>query len=123
MRMSQVRILYGPPMKVPSVQVQFDKPQKYIVVSVSIDGELKDVLWGNPDAQWHKDIFDSMIAADLQVNEVYGGGRLSANSEAKEIYIWGTSDRFGPASRFLVEEMLGAEFPDYVLKFNQEPNV
>ena len=121
MRMSQVRILYGPHMNVPNVQVLPGKAQKYIVVSILSDSDTVQSLWGNPDAEWHKDIFDEIKEAGFSVDEVYGGGRIYVDSDQKQIFIWGTSDRYGTAPRPLVEELLEAEFPDYSLKFNQEP--
>lgn len=110
-------------MKVPKVQLGVEQPQKYIVVDTVTDGGKMQSLWGDPDAEWHNDILKDIEAAGFSVDKVYGGGRIFVDSNKKEIFIWGTSDRFGPAPRPLVEELLEAEFPNYVLKFNQEPGI
>lgn len=107
-------------MYVPHVQVLFAQKQKFIVVSAQTEDGLADLLLGDPAAEWHKDIYDD-IAAQYPVRGVYGGGRIFIDPEQKKIYLWGTSDRFGPAPRYLVEEILEGEFPDYSLAFSQEP--
>lgn len=95
--------------------------QKYILVSIPKDDAEIQVLWGNPSAEWHKDIADEIQASGIEIRKIMGGGRIKLDPEAKTIYVWGTSDRYGLAPKFAVEEILTTEFPDYTILFNKEP--
>jgi len=109
-------------MHVPKVQVPFDKAQKYVVFSVDAEEGHVDMLWGDPDLTWHNDIIEKAKSLGLAIHKIYGGGRIFIDEQKKQIFVWGTSDRFGPAPRYLVEEMIEGEYPDYKLLFNCEPH-
>lgn len=83
--------------------------QKYILVRVIRAGIESVLLWGNPNIQWHKDILEEMKEAGLEVTETLGGGWLFVDQEKGVKYVWGKSDRLGPAPIEMVRELLGGE--------------
>jgi len=101
-----------------AIQIIKDKVQKFILVELADD--TGPHLWGNPDAQWHKDIAAEIESAGLKINSVLGGGKLLLQTATCQIYVWGKSSNYGEADFQSVKEMLQAEFPDYKI-LNREP--
>ncbi len=97
------------------VRIYPNMNQKYILVRAIRAGTESVLLWGNPNVQWHKDILDEMKDAGLEVTETLGGGWLFIDQEKGVKYVWGTSDRLGPAPIEIVRELLGGEI------FEEEP--
>jgi len=101
------------------VKIIKDKVQKYILVE--LEAETGPHLWGNPEAQWHKDIAAEMESSGLKIKSVLGGGKLLPQTATRQIYVWGESSNYGTADFEKVQRLLQAEFSDYeVLNFDPD---
>jgi hypothetical protein len=108
-------------MSTQNVRILPGMPQKYVLVSV-IDGGIETLcLWGNPEAQWHKDIVDEISSTGLTVTEVHGGGRILLEPGSRTAYLWGTSDRYGAAPAETVQSLLKEAFPGWELTSGEPP--
>ena len=108
-------------MDIELVRITPDSKQKYVLVRAGTFEENQLLLWGNPAAQWHKDVVEEIAGSGYVIVEVIGGGRLHMDSASKALYVWGKSDRFGPAPEDSVEGMLRKAFPEYDVLVGQEP--
>ena len=105
-------------MNAPILKIVPQKTQKFVLVRVADDDRL--VLWGDPAAEWHKDIVVTMEKSGLLIEEVLGGGRIMVLPEDKVIYVWGKSSRYGEFSFSRVRDLLQEEYPSFQIK-NEEP--
>ncbi|MDB5265660.1 MAG: 14 kDa phosphohistidine phosphatase isoform [Parcubacteria group bacterium] len=108
-------------MEVPNIRITPDVSQKYILVSVAGTGGKTLFLWGNPNAEWHKDIVEEISESGLEIVSVDGGGRVLLQSKDKMIYFWGKSDRFGNADAGIIQGLLEVEYPGYEVFAGQDP--
>jgi hypothetical protein len=96
-------------MWISSVRTTADVKQKYVLVRIIDGSEERLILWGNPNIQWHKDILEEITNAGYEVIETFGGGWLLPDSKRGTYYVWGKSDRLGPAPISLVQQVLNSE--------------
>jgi hypothetical protein len=69
-----------------TVHITPDTTQKFVLVyGVSENGEETTLLWGNPKAEWHKDIVDEMVHAGFANIQVLGGGRINVRSAIEKV--------------------------------------
>lgn len=93
-------------MEIQTVRSEPNVRQKYVVVRALYRGIESLVLWGNPDVAWHKDIVEGLADAGYEIVEVLGGGWMLPKPDEGKVYVWGKSDRFGPAPMNLVRMLL-----------------
>ena len=97
-----------------NVQIQPNIAQKFVVVESNDD----IFLWGDPDAEFHKDIIQKMQNSGVSVIHIKGGGKLMA--EKDRIYVWGKSSVYGEASFEETAGILKEKFPKHSI-INKEP--
>ncbi|XP_053138300.1 14 kDa phosphohistidine phosphatase [Hemicordylus capensis] len=104
--------------RVPDVDIDPDGVFKYVLIHVTPQGsgKGKDVVRGYAWAEYHADIYDK-TAEELEKQgfhcECLGGGRISHQSRAKKIHVYGYSVGFGRAKHSVSTEKLKAKYPDY----------
>nr|XP_060613272.1 14 kDa phosphohistidine phosphatase [Anolis sagrei ordinatus] len=115
----------GDTRRVPDVDIDPDGVFKYVLIRVTPEetGESKDVVRGYAWAEYHADIYDK-VAEELEKQgfdcECLGGGRISHQSQAKKIHVYGYSVGFGRAKHSISTEKLKAAFPDYEVTWSDE---
>ena len=101
-----------------NVHIAPNEPQKFVLVRcLDSDNGQTMVLWGDPTAEWHKDIVKEIADTKTNILEVMGGGRIKLLPELKTIYVWGKSSRYGEAPADEVRPILEGAFPGYALIF------
>lgn len=96
-----------------NVRITPGESQKYVLVTVNDNGESKMLVWGNPEAEWHKDIVKEISEAGFEVVRVEGGGKIKLNPETRTIHLWDTSSRFGTAPFEVVRMVLETVYPEH----------
>ena len=105
----------------PRVRIVPDTNQKYVLVRIHDGTEEYDLLWGDPDAEWHNDIVEAVRATGVRIRVVYGGGRIEQRTDKKAIYAWDRSTRYGSADAAIVEAVLTEAYPDHTLHMGAKP--
>ncbi|XP_066466887.1 14 kDa phosphohistidine phosphatase [Tiliqua scincoides] len=111
--------------RVPDVDIDPDGVFKYVLIRVTRAGKEtgKEVVRGFAWAEYHADIYDQ-AAEELEKQgfhcECLGGGRISHQSRAKKIHVYGYSVGFGRAKHSVSTEKLKARYPDYEVTWADE---
>jgi phosphohistidine phosphatase len=81
---------------------------KYVLIKAELDGEEQYVVTSKKGAEYHRNAAEPMInileSAGYTNIDVTGGGRLSLDSNAKEIHIYGFSYGFGLADHAISQK-------------------
>ncbi|KAJ7308087.1 hypothetical protein JRQ81_008593 [Phrynocephalus forsythii] len=99
--------------RVPDVDIDPDGVFKYVLIHVTPEGagRGKDVVRGYAWAEYHADIYDQ-VAEELEKQGLrcrcLGGGRISHQSAAKKLHVYGYSVGFGRAKHSTSTEKLKA---------------
>uniref|UniRef100_A0A8C8RHV6 14 kDa phosphohistidine phosphatase n=1 Tax=Pelusios castaneus TaxID=367368 RepID=A0A8C8RHV6_9SAUR len=116
----------GQPGRIPAVDIDPDGVFKYVLLRVRPArgrGPAQDIVRGHAWAEYHADIYDK-TAAEIQRAgcecECLGGGRISHQSKAKKIHVYGYSVGFGRAEHAVSTKILQTEYPDYEVTWADE---
>jgi phosphohistidine phosphatase len=100
---------------VPSVEIA-EGVHKYVLIKAEINGDEQHIVTSKKGAAYHRNAAEPMITKLEQAGysniEVTGGGRVSLDSIAKQIYIFGFSYGFGLADHSISQRIV-LEDPRY----------
>uniref|UniRef100_A0A6J0UVR0 14 kDa phosphohistidine phosphatase n=1 Tax=Pogona vitticeps TaxID=103695 RepID=A0A6J0UVR0_9SAUR len=111
--------------RVPDVDIDPDGVFKYVLIRVTPEGAGpgKDVVRGYAWAEYHADIYDK-VEEELEKEGLrcrcLGGGRISHQSAAKKLHVYGYSVGFGRAKHSISTEKLKTQYPDYEVTWSDE---
>ncbi|KAM6431538.1 14 kDa phosphohistidine phosphatase [Liasis olivaceus] len=110
---------------VPDAVIDPDGVFKYVLIRVEPQGggPGKDVVRGHAWAEYHADLYEK-AAEELGRrglrSRCLGGGRISHQSAAGRIHVYGYSVGFGRAQHAVAAEKLKAAFPGYEVTWANE---
>ncbi|VDM98849.1 unnamed protein product [Thelazia callipaeda] len=109
---------------IPDVNIDPSGVFKYIVVRVTSKSTSKEklIVRGFTSCKWHKNILqltEKEIGNSFSLKCV-GGGRIRHESEKRKLFVYGYSQRYGPAKHELTVSLLKKRYPDYDITFSYE---
>ncbi|XP_048369528.1 14 kDa phosphohistidine phosphatase isoform X1 [Sphaerodactylus townsendi] len=111
--------------RVSDVDIDSNGVFKYVLIRVTPKGAGlgKEIVRGHAWAEYHADIYDK-VEEELEKQgfhcECLGGGRISHQSGAKKIHVYGYSVGFGRANHSVATEKLKAKYLDYEVTWADE---
>ncbi|VIO97892.1 Uncharacterized protein BM_BM17737 [Brugia malayi] len=109
---------------VPDVDIDPEGVFKYIMIKVTAKqtSEEKMIVRGYKHCKWHKNIFkqtEKEIGASFSLKCV-GGGRIMHEPQKKSLFVYGYSQRYGPAKHEQTVNLLQKKYPEYKITYSYE---
>ncbi|XP_037654358.1 14 kDa phosphohistidine phosphatase [Choloepus didactylus] len=116
--------------QIPDVDIDSDGVFKYVLIRVhsappsgSPAGKSKEIVRGYKWAEYHANIYDK-VSGELQKEgfecECLGGGRISHQSQARKIHVYGYSMGYGRAQHSISTAKIQAKYPDYEVTWTDD---
>uniref|UniRef100_A0A0R3RXP7 Sex-regulated protein janus-A n=1 Tax=Elaeophora elaphi TaxID=1147741 RepID=A0A0R3RXP7_9BILA len=117
---------------IPDVNIDPEGIFKYIMIKVPVKiisavtsepkGGEKLIIRGYKHCKWHKNIFkqtEKEIGTSFSLKCV-GGGRINHEPQKKSLFVYGYSQRYGPAKHEQTVELLQKKYPEYKITYSYE---
>ncbi|VDM08263.1 unnamed protein product [Wuchereria bancrofti] len=91
-------------------------------VTAKSTSEEKMIIRGYKHCQWHKNIFkqtEKEIGTSFSLKCV-GGGRIMHEPQKKSLFVYGYSQRYGPAKHEQTVNLLQKKYPEYKITYSYE---
>uniref|UniRef100_A0A1I7VR56 Sex-regulated protein janus-B n=2 Tax=Loa loa TaxID=7209 RepID=A0A1I7VR56_LOALO len=97
---------------------------KYVMIKVTAksSGEEKMIIRGYKHCKWHKNIFkqtEKEIGISFSLKCV-GGGRILHEPQKKNLFVYGYSQRYGPAKHEQTVSLLQKKYPEYKITYSYD---